>query len=236
MPPAQIPGDPSYRPPEKPTANALAAMQRTSAPMSNALAGVFPAPTPAANALAVTPPNQAGAPPAPYSALLRPGAITPATGVAPGVMVPGAVPSAAAMSAPSTSAPAPSPAAAAVSEIAASARQMPASALAREITQATHLFDALGALQARPTITQAAIKGAFDDALGTGRFKTAEVDSFAASLPPASDQKALRAALQYQMARAGGVLMGLHSAASSQGLDLSASASSPAPSDTTAPA
>ena len=234
--PAQLPGDPSFRPPPKPTPNALAAaMQQASAPMSNALVGAPPAP--ATNALA-TPPGQAGAPPAPYSALLRPPAITPATGAAPGVMLPGAMPPAAAAAMPASpaSASAPSPAAAAVSEIAASARQMSASALAHEVTQATHLFDALGALQARPTITQAAIKGALDDALGTGRFKTAEVDGFAASLPPASDQKALRAALQHQMARAGGVLMGLHSAASSQGLDSSASASPPVPSDTTAPA
>ena len=217
--PAQLPGDPSFRPTAKPSPNALAATQQASAPITNALANSPP--SAAANAL-LTPPVQAGASPAPYAALLQPRPAAPPgvpLGAAPaaGVMPAGAQSSLIAAATPTTALP-PDAVGAVAQQV--RAARLPPAQMASAAMAIEHGADLVADLLSRRTITADALKGAVSVAKAAAKYDGGAIDAFAGRLPPVSDQPALRDALGQHLAQSMTQLVALHSAAATQGVDL----------------
>ena len=108
---------------------------------------------------------------------------------------------------------------------------LPPDQMMKAAGEAEHIFGAVSGLLERRTITDAAVASALDGAKGSKRFSDEAVDRFASSLPPASDQAKLRAALEAGAARSATFLLELHSDAHARGMDLAGMMSSNQSSD-----
>ena len=194
-------------------------------PVGNMLIG---APAPTGNALAA--PLLAGSPGSPYAALVngaagaplspatqppamppqelastmmaRPGAVAPPGGAAPGGAPPDVIGTVA-------------------KQI--SALNLQPAQIMRAADALDHARQVVRGLLDQPIITTASLRSAADATKTSGKFEAPVVDTMMSRLPPASNQPALRSALEQHLQKSTAEIVALHVAALAQGLDLAAS-------------
>ena len=215
--------------------NAPTPQSARAAPVGNMLAGAPRSAAPTGNALAVPPQAPAAdAAGSPYAALLGGAARAPAAAFQ-GQAAP--MPQSQPMAATSSPlAPSPVPIGAASRPASAGAFPDVVSTVAKQVSalnlQPAQIMKAADALDHarqvvrglldQPTISSAALKSAADVTKASGKFEAPVVDALMSKLPPASNQPALRSALEQHLQKSTAELVGLHVAALAQGVDLAA--------------
>ena len=214
---------------------ALTPQSVRAAPIGNMLLGA-PAPAaPVGNALAASPPAPAaGAAGSPYAALLG-----GATGASPAAsqrqaapmpqsqpmaatsspLAPSSAPLVAAPGAPSNGAP-PDVVSTVAKQV--SALNLRPAQIMKAADALDHARQVVRGLLDQRTITAASLKSAADATKTSGKFEAPVVDALMSKLPPASNQPALRSALEQHLQKSTAELVGLHVAALAQGVDLAA--------------